>query len=141
MKLGYIGLGKMGANMVELIIEKGHKPAVFDIDKKAVQRLSKKGALGADSIKELVLSQPSPRLIWIMVPYKLVDDILKNARPYLKRGDIIVDGGNSPFQESIRRAKNFKKKGIHYFDIGVSGGPGGARKGACMMVGGGSISL
>jgi len=136
MKLGYIGLGKMGYNMVELLLEKGHQIVVFNKDAEPVQKIAKKGAIPADSPRSLVMALESPRLVWIMVPYDCVDAVLRDLTPFLATGDTVIDGGNSPYKESIRRAHELGMKGINFLDVGVSGGPAGARIGACIMVGG-----
>jgi len=136
MKLGYIGLGKMGANMVERFLEKGHKVVAYDRNKDAVKAAKNKGAQTADTLAVLIAALPLPRLVWIMVPYQAVDAVLKELTPLLAPGDVVVDGGNSPYKESIRRAKELETRGIDFLDAGVSGGPAGARNGACIMVGG-----
>src|SRR5271169_4550279 len=136
MKVGYIGLGKMGYNMVELLLEKGHQIVAYNRSAEPVQKIAKKGAQPADSIRELAIALEPPRLVWIMVPYGAVDAVLGELTPLLTKGDAVIDGGNSPYKESIRRAQELKDKGIYFLDAGVSGGPGGARTGACIMVGG-----
>jgi 6-phosphogluconate dehydrogenase len=136
MKLGYIGLGKMGSNMAELLLEKGHQIVAYNRSKGPVQKIVQKGAIAADSVRSLVAALEPPRLVWIMVAYGAVDEILKDLSPYLTQGDTIIDGGNSPYKDSIRRAQELGKKGINFLDAGISGGPGGARTGACIMVGG-----
>ncbi len=136
MKLGYIGLGKMGFNMVERLLEKGHQVVVFDRGREAVEALSKKGALAAASVAALAQSLEAPRLVWIMVPHTAVDAVLADLAPHLAKGDTVIDGGNSPYKESIRRAGELKGKGLEFLDVGVSGGPEGARRGACIMAGG-----
>lgn len=136
MKLGYIGLGKMGYNMAELLLEKGHQIIAYNRSKASVQKIAQKGAKPADSLRSLVTALEPPRLVWIMVPHQAVDAILKELLPYLTKGDTIIDGGNSPYKESIRRAQELESKGVNFLDAGVSGGPGGARTGACIMVGG-----
>jgi 6-phosphogluconate dehydrogenase (decarboxylating) len=136
MKLGYIGLGKMGYNMVELLLEKGHQVVAYNRSKGPVQKIATQGAKPTDSIRSLVAELEAPRLVWIMVSYQAVDEILKDLSPYLTKGDTIIDGGNSPYKDSIRRAQDLERKGINFLDAGVSGGPGGARTGACIMVGG-----
>ena len=136
MKLGYIGLGKMGFNMVERLLEKGYAPVVYDMNEEAVTELSKKGAQAAASIRVLAGALQPPRLIWLMVPYQAVDPVLKELVPLLQHGDTVIDGGNSPYKESMRRASELEKQGIDFLDIGVSGGPRGAREGACLMIGG-----
>jgi len=136
MELGYIGLGKMGFNMVERLLEKGHRVMTFDRDGAAVKDIAKKGAKSADSLQDLVFSISAPCLIWIMVPHQAVDAVLHDLVPRLGKGDTIIDGGNSPYKESMRRARELEAKGIDFLDAGVSGGPLGARSGACIMVGG-----
>jgi 6-phosphogluconate dehydrogenase len=136
MRLGYIGLGKMGFNMVERLLEKGHKVVVYDKNEEAVSGIFKKGAQAAVSLQSLIAELSPPRLVWLMIPYQAVEPVLKELGFLLREGDIVIDGGNSPFKESIRRADELGKKGIEFLDIGVSGGPGGARSGACLMVGG-----
>jgi 6-phosphogluconate dehydrogenase len=136
MKLGYIGLGKMGFNMVERLLEKGYKVVVFGRNEKVVRDITERGAEPASSIQVLVSALPLPRIIWLMIPYQAVEGVLKELVPYLDEGDTIIDGGNSPFKDSMKRAKELEEKGVHFLDVGVSGGPGGARNGACIMVGG-----
>ncbi len=136
MKLGYIGLGKMGSNMVERLLEKGHEVMAFDRNADAVKAARNKGAQTADTLIPLVAALTLPRLVWIMVPHQAVDAVLKELTPLLAKGDAVVDGGNSPYKESIRRAGELEARGIDFLDAGVSGGPAGARNGACIMVGG-----
>jgi len=136
MKLGYIGLGKMGFNMVERLLEKSHEVVAFDRNPDAIKAVKSKGAQTADTLAALVSVLPSPRLVWIMVPHQAVDAVLKELMPLLAKGDVVVDGGNSPYKESIRRSQELEAKGIDFLDAGVSGGPAGARSGACIMVGG-----
>lgn len=136
MKLGYIGLGKMGYNMVELLLDKNYQLVAYDRSVEPVQQLAKRGAQPTDSIRALASALASPRLVWIMVPYQAVDAVLKELAPLLGKGDTVIDGGNSPYKESIRRAQELETKGVDFLDAGVSGGPGGARTGACIMVGG-----
>jgi len=136
MRLGYIGLGKMGFAMVERMIEKGHQVVVFDTDKETVRESAHKGAEPADSLQSLTSSLVKPCVIWLMVPYQAVDTVLDELIPLLQDGDTIIDGGNSPFKESMRRANQLIRHGIDFLDVGVSGGPSGARTGACIMAGG-----
>jgi len=136
MKLGYIGLGKMGFNMVERLLDKGYVPVVYDMNEEAVTELSKRGAEAAASLPSLIEALQPPRLLWLMVPYQAVDPVLKELAPLLQQGDTVIDGGNSPYKESMRRASELEKQGIDFLDIGVSGGPRGAREGACLMIGG-----
>ena len=136
MKLGYIGLGKMGHNMVERLVQKGHEVFAFDIDGDARRAAEKSGAKIAVTLSELVEKLDAPRNIWIMVPHQTVDNVLSELVPFLVDGDTVIDGGNSPYKESMRRAGGFESTGINFVDVGVSGGPQGAREGACVMVGG-----
>ncbi|MHB8845741.1 MAG: phosphogluconate dehydrogenase (NAD(+)-dependent, decarboxylating) [Nitrospirota bacterium] len=136
MKLGYIGLGKMGLNMVERLLEKGHGVVAFDRNSSAVTEARRKGALTGATLGGLVDALPLPRLIWVMVPHGAVDAVLGELVPLLAKGDTVIDGGNSPYKESLRRSAELAAKGIEFLDAGVSGGPAGARKGACIMVGG-----
>ncbi len=136
MKLGYIGLGKMGYNMAELLLEKGHQLVAYNRSAAPVQKIAQKGAKPADSVGSLVAALETPRVVWIMVPHQAVDAVLKELTLHLAKGDTIIDGGNSPYKESIRRGRELETKGIDFLDAGVSGGPHGARTGACIMVGG-----
>ncbi len=136
MKLGYIGLGKMGFNMVLRLLKKGHEVVVFNRSEKPLKNIARYGAEPVNSLQSLTLSLTPPRLIWLMVPYQAVDPILKDLIPGLEKSDTIIDGGNSPYKESMRRARELEESGIFFLDVGVSGGPGGARNGACIMVGG-----
>jgi len=136
MTLGFIGLGKMGHNMVERLVEKGHEVFAFDINEDVRSAAEKSGAEIATTLRELVEKLDAPRNIWVMVPHQAVDDVLSELVPSLVDGDTVIDGGNSPYKESARRAGEFKSTGINFVDAGVSGGPAGAREGACIMVGG-----
>jgi len=136
MKIGYIGLGKMGCNMVTRLIEKKYDVVAYDVSVDARDEARKIGAQATDSIQELVNSLKTLRLIWIMVPHKVVDVVLGEIVPLLDRGDTIIDSGNSNYKDSMRRATEAKARGIAFLDAGVSGGPDGARRGACIMVGG-----
>ncbi len=136
MKLGYIGLGKMGYNMVERLLEKKHQVVVFDINQEAVSAIAAKGAEQAKALEEMARSLAAPRLFWIMVPFAAVDAVLQELMPFLTKGDTVIDGGNSPYKHSMRRAAELQRLGIDFLDAGISGGPAGARTGACIMVGG-----
>jgi 6-phosphogluconate dehydrogenase len=136
MQLGMIGLGRMGANMVRRLIEGGHQCVVFDRSGKAVAELVKEKAVGSASLAEFVKNLTKPRSIWLMVPVGAVDDTINNLLVYLDRGDILIDGGNSYYVDDIRRAKELASKGIHYVDVGTSGGVWGLERGYCMMIGG-----
>jgi 6-phosphogluconate dehydrogenase len=136
MQLGMIGLGRMGANMVRRLISGGHRCAVFDMSPKAVGELVRAKAVGADSLAALVAKLERPRAIWLMVPAAVVDTTIADLRPHLDAGDILIDGGNSYYVDDIRRAKDLAAKGIHYLDVGTSGGVWGLERGYCMMIGG-----
>jgi len=136
MKLGYIGLGKMGYNMAELLLDKNYQLVVYDRSAEPVRQLVKRGAQSADSIRALASALVLPRLVWIMVPHQAVDDVLKELVPMLAKGDTVIDGGNSPYKKSMQRANELAAKGIDFLDAGTSGGPLGARTGACIMIGG-----
>lgn len=136
LKIGFIGLGKMGFNMVERLLEKGYEVIAHDPNKETMKKIAEKGAGIADDYQNLVSKLESPRLVWVMVPYQVVDEVIEKLLPYIKKGDTVIDGGNSPYKESIRRAQKLTEKEVHFLDAGVSGGPGGAREGACIMVGG-----
>jgi len=136
MQLGYIGLGKMGLNMVKLLLEKGYAVTAYDKNEFAMKEIAQSGAISVTSLKDLAASLNSPRLIWIMVPHNVVDSVLQELAPSLEKGDTLIDGGNSPYKGSIKRSADLAEKGIDFLDVGVSGGPSGARSGACIMVGG-----
>ena len=136
MELGMIGLGRMGASMVERLMKAGHKCVVYDMSAKAVQTLEQKGATGSGSLDEFVGKLAKPRAVWLMVPAGVVDETLDKLVPLLEKDDIIIDGGNSYYHDDIRRAGDLKEKGIHYVDAGTSGGVWGAERGYCLMIGG-----
>jgi 6-phosphogluconate dehydrogenase len=135
-QLGMIGLGRMGANMVRRLLKGGHECVVFDMSAKAVAELGKEKAIGTASLAEFTKSLTKPRAVWLMVPAGVVDHTITDLLPYLDRGDILVDGGNSYYIDDIRRAKELAAKGIHYVDVGTSGGVWGLERGYCMMIGG-----
>lgn len=126
----------MGSNMVERLLEKGHEVVVNNRSRGPVDDLVKVGAEGAYEVSELVSKLEAPRTIWLMVSHSAVDEVLNSLVPLLDQGDTIIDGGNSNYQETVRRSKELKEKGINFVDVGVSGGPSGARNGACLMIGG-----
>jgi 6-phosphogluconate dehydrogenase len=136
MQLGMIGLGRMGANMVRRLIGGGHECVVFDMSPAAVADLVKDKAIGAESPADLVGKLAAPRAIWLMVPAAVVDKAIADLLPHLERGDTLIDGGNSYYVDDIRRAKELAAKGIHYMDVGTSGGVWGLERGYCMMIGG-----
>jgi len=136
MQIGMIGLGRMGANMVRRLIGGGHECVVFDMSPKAVADLTREQAVGASSQADLVKKLAKPRAVWLMVPAGAVDRAIADLLPHLEQGDILIDGGNSYYVDDIRRAKELAAKGIHYADVGTSGGVWGLERGYCMMIGG-----
>jgi 6-phosphogluconate dehydrogenase len=136
MQLGMIGLGRMGASMVRRLLAQGHDCVVYDVEPDAVALLQKEGAVGSASLQEMVAKMTPPRAIWIMVPAAIVDDELGRLVAELEPGDIVVDGGNSHYRDDIRRAKELGTAGLHYVDVGTSGGVAGRERGYCLMIGG-----
>src|ERR1700678_3051092 len=136
MQLGMVGLGRMGANMVLRLLKGGHRCVVFDKSPKAVEALVHDKAEGSSSLSDLVKKLEKPRAIWLMVPAAVVDNSIRDLLPLLEAGDILIDGGNSYYIDDIRRAKETAPKGIHYVDVGTSGGVWGLERGYCMMIGG-----
>jgi len=131
-----IGLGRMGANMVRRLIGGGHECVVFDMSPQAVADLVKEKAIGAASLADLVKKLAKPRAVWLMVPAAVVDTTIAELVPLLDDGDVVIDGGNSYYVDDLRRAKALAPKGIHYVDVGTSGGVWGLERGYCMMIGG-----
>jgi len=136
MQLGMIGLGRMGANMVRRLMKNGHECVVFDVSPKAVAELAAEHASGAASLAEFVQKLEKPRAVWLMVPAAVVDRTIADLAPLLDKGDVVIDGGNSHYVDDIRRAGELAARGIHYVDIGTSGGVWGLERGYCMMIGG-----
>jgi 6-phosphogluconate dehydrogenase len=136
MQIGLIGLGRMGANMVRRLVKCGHECVVFDKSANAVQELACESALGALDLRDMIEKLAAPRAIWLMVPAAAVDQMVGDLVPLLEAGDMIIDGGNSYYVDDIRRAKELARKGIHYVDVGTSGGVWGLERGYCMMIGG-----
>jgi 6-phosphogluconate dehydrogenase len=136
MKLGMVGLGRMGSNMVRRLINAGHSSVVFDVNPNAVKELTKHDAIGSSSLADLVNKLEAPRAVWIMVPAAFVDSTLEQLVPLLAKDDVVIDGGNSHYQDDIRRMKTLSEKGIHYVDVGTSGGVWGLERGYCQMIGG-----
>jgi 6-phosphogluconate dehydrogenase len=136
MQLGMIGLGRMGANLVRRLMRDGHNCVAYDVNADAVKSLAGEGATGADSLKDFVAKLEAPRAIWIMVPAGVVDKTLEELRPLLEADDVVIDGGNSYYRDDITRAKDLKRDGIHYVDVGTSGGVWGLDRGYCLMIGG-----
>jgi len=137
MRIGMIGLGKMGANMSRRLMNDGHEVVGFDLDPDAVAELQDDGAAGASSLDGLVTQLHSPAVCWMMVPAgDAVDTTLDDLLPHLDEGDIVVDGGNSNYKDTLRRADRLQENGLHYVDVGTSGGVWGLEEGYSMMVGG-----
>src|SRR6201988_1279193 len=136
MQIGMIGLGRMGANMVRRLLRGGHECVVNDRSPEAVEALLSEGAIGAASLDGFIAKLKPPRTIWLMIPAALVDTILNDLMTVLSTGDIVIDGGNSYYIDDIRRARELKDKGIHYVDVGTSGGVWGLERGYCQMIGG-----
>jgi len=135
-QLGMIGLGRMGANMVSRLLKGGHSCVVYDSSAQAVETLAKQGAVGTTTLADFAKNLTKPRAIWMMVPTGVVDKVIENLLPFLESGDILIDGGNSYYIDDIRRAKELSAKGVHYVDVGTSGGVWGLERGYCMMIGG-----
>ncbi len=136
MQLGMVGLGRMGMNMVGRLIKAGHQCVGFDSNQATIDALTKIGGSGATTPEDFVQKLSTPRIIWLMVPAAVVDDVIANLLPHLQPDDILIDGGNSFYQDDIRRAEALKPKNIHYLDVGTSGGVWGADRGYCLMIGG-----
>ena len=137
MNIGCIGLGKMGLSMALHLLEKAHSLTVFDLSKEAIDVAVQHGATAATSVEDVALQLAAPRIIWLMLPAgEVIDSTIERLLPHLTVGDCIIDGGNSYFRDSMRRAAALKEQGITMLDVGTSGGLEGARYGACMMVGG-----
>ena len=136
MQLGMIGLGRMGAGMVRRLLNGGHQCVVYDKSPEQVSLLASDGAIAASSLEDLVDKLQEPRAIWLMVPAAVVDKSLSDLVPLMKADDIVIDGGNSYYIDDIKRAKELRSRGIHYVDVGTSGGVWGAERGYCQMIGG-----
>ncbi|OPA73402.1 6-phosphogluconate dehydrogenase (decarboxylating) [Paenibacillus selenitireducens] len=136
MKVGLVGLGKMGLNLGQNLIDNKHDVVAFDLNTSAVQEISTYGAKGVSTLAELVQSLETPRIVWIMVPHKVVDSVIDEISPLLSKGDIVIEAGNSHYKESIERHSKLQEIGVSFMDVGTSGGMEGARHGACYMIGG-----
>jgi 6-phosphogluconate dehydrogenase len=136
-----IGLGRMGANMVRRLIRAGHECVVFDVSSAAVAELVQEGAVGSSSTENLVGKLTAPRVIWLMVPAAIVDQVIAEIAPFLEPGDILIDGGNSFYIDDIRRTRELESQGIRYVDVGTSGGVRGLERGYCMMIGGDTAAV
>jgi 6-phosphogluconate dehydrogenase len=136
MQLGVLGLGRMGANIARRLMRAGHSCVVYDLNEGAVEMMRGEGAVGGSSLADFVQQLEQPRAIWMMLPAAFVDQTIGTLTPLLARDDILIDGGNSFFQDDIRRAEELMPMGIHYLDVGTSGGIWGLERGYCMMIGG-----
>ena len=135
MQLGMIGLGRMGANMARRVMKAGHDCVVTDTHAESIAELQTEGAVGAANLAELTARMNTPRAIWLMVPAAAVDGLIDNLTPHLEPGDIIIDGGNSYYKDDIMRARKLEPLGLHYVDVGTSGGVWGLERGYCLMIG------
>jgi 6-phosphogluconate dehydrogenase len=136
MQIGMIGLGRMGANMTRRLLRAGHECVIFDMFPKAVMELTREKAIGSSSLDDFVKKLMKPRAVWLMVPAAVVDKTITDLLPLLERDDILIDGGNSYYVDDLRRARELALKGVHYVDVGTSGGIWGLERGYCMMIGG-----
>ena len=136
MQIGMVGLGRMGASMVRRLLKNGHECVVHDSQPTAVDNLAKNGATAASTLREMVTTLAKPRVVWLMVPAAVVDQALGDLVPLLDAGDIVVDGGNSYYGDDMRRGTELRAVGIHYLDVGTSGGVAGLERGYCLMIGG-----
>jgi 6-phosphogluconate dehydrogenase len=136
MQLGMIGLGRMGANIVRRLMNDGHECVVYDVNQDAVAALAKEGAEGASTLAEFAAALTTPRVVWLMIPAGLTGTVVEEVAAVLEKGDIIIDGGNSNYRDDVRRAAKLRERGIHYVDVGTSGGVFGLERGYCLMVGG-----
>ena len=136
MKIGFVGLGKMGMNMIQRLIEDGHEAVTYALSSDSVKKAEKKGAEGAGSLQDLIDKLDAPRIVWSMIPAgKPTEDTIKTLSEIMEPGDIIIDGGNSFYKDSMRRAEELSGKNISFIDVGTSGGIWGLEKGYCMMIG------
>ncbi len=136
MQLGMVGLGRMGSDMSRRLLAAGHDLVVYDMAPAAVETLVDAGATGASSLKALTAKLDRPRAIWLMLPAAVVDQTIASLRPLLGRDDLVIDGGNSHFHDDLRRAAALRESGVHYLDVGTSGGVWGRERGYCLMIGG-----
>ena len=136
MQLGMIGLGRMGGNMVRRLLRAGHQCVAFARNADSVRQVAAEGAIPATSLRDLVKKLPKPRVVWLMVPAAVVDDTLHELAGELEPGDVLIDGGNSYYVDDIRRSKELATRGLHYVDVGTSGGVWGLERGYCQMIGG-----
>ncbi|MDR7554750.1 MAG: decarboxylating 6-phosphogluconate dehydrogenase [Armatimonadota bacterium] len=136
MEIGMVGLGRMGGGMAERLIRGGHRVVGYAPDDEAVTRLVVQGGAGATSLGDLAARLTPPRVVWMMVPVRAVDETIEGLLPHLAPGDVLVDGGNSFYRDSMRRAEALARRGVHFLDVGTSGGLAGRELGYCLMIGG-----
>ena len=141
MQLGMVGLGRMGANIVRRLMRNGHECVVFDVNPESVKQLEGEGATGGATLEEFVSKLEKPRAVWVMIPAGITGRIVEQVAALLEEGDIIIDGGNSNYRDDVRRAEKLREKGIHYVDVGTSGGVFGLERGYCLMVGGDDVAF
>ena len=141
MQIGMIGIGRMGGDMVRRLLRSGHQCVVYSRTAKAVAALVDEGAVGSSSLADFVAQLALPRVVWLMVPAASVDAVIADLKPLLSEGDILIDGGNSHYHDDIRRNGELQSKGIHYLDVGTSGGVWGKERGYCLMIGGESEAV
>ncbi len=136
MRIGMVGLGRMGANMVRRLMKAGHECVVFDVSPDAVKALAKEGAVAADSLEDMASKLSAPRAVWLMVPAAFVTETAEKVAAHLDKGDTLIDGGNSYYRDDVDRARKLAERGIHSVNVGVSGGVWGLERGYCQMIGG-----
>src|SRR5919206_1772975 len=136
MQLGMIGLGRMGANIVRRVMRGGHEAVVFDVGPEAVAELEREGAIGTATLDEFVAKLERPRVAWVMTPAGITGRVVDELAARMEPGDIIIDGGNSYYRDDVDGAKKLAAQGIHYVDVGTSGGIFGLERGFCLMIGG-----
>ena len=141
MQLGMVGLGRMGANIVRRLMRDGHECVVFDANPESIKQLEGEGAKGGGTLEEFVNQLEKPRAVWVMIPAGITGRVIEEVTAFLEEGDIIIDGGNSNYRDDVRRARKLREKGIHYVDVGTSGGVFGLERGYCLMVGGDDIAI
>jgi 6-phosphogluconate dehydrogenase len=142
MQLGMVGLGRMGANMVRRLVRDGHELVVFDVSADAVNALAQEtGATGAASLEDMVSKLNGPRAIWTMVPAAFTDDTIYKLADLVSKDDVLIDGGNSYYRDDISRAEHLEPRGVHYVDVGTSGGVFGLERGYCLMIGGTDVAV
>jgi 6-phosphogluconate dehydrogenase len=136
MQLGMVGLGRMGANLTRRLLRHGHEVVAFDVNADAVRQLEGEGAIGADSLEDLVARLSTPRAVWLMLPASITGSLAGRVAERMDPGDVVLDGGNTYYRDDVERAERFGARGIHYVDVGTSGGVFGLERGFCLMIGG-----